>query len=417
MKWMMQPQKMLFIVSLLGFSSGLPLALSGATLQFWYNTTGISFMALGLVNIIGLPYTFKFLWAPFMDRYVWPRLGRRRGWMLFTQALLVLSLFLMGFTSPASSPYVLGALAVFVAFFSASQDVAVDAYRTDSLTDANLGMGNALYTAGYRVAMLISGGLALILAGQFGFQSTYMLMAALMCIGIVATLFGREPSEKLAPAPTSLRNAVVMPFKAFLERPAAYLILAFILLYKLGDAFTFSLLGPFLSRKLGLSLQELGVIYKTVGLLATLFGVFLGGSLLRFLGMYRSLMLFGLLQGISCLFFMVLLHSGRSYPLLFCTVALENVTSGMGTIAFISFLMKLCDHRYTATQFALLSSFSAIGRVYVGPIAGYIADHYGWNNYFIIGFLLSLPGLILLYWMHRSREEGLDSFSYPASST
>lgn len=412
MKILRNTQGLLASIFFLGFASGLPLALSGATLQFWYTTAGVSFLALGLLNAIGLPYTFKFLWAPLMDRYVWPGLGRRRGWILFTQILLVLGLLSMAWLEPADSPYLLAGLAVMLAFFSASQDVAVDAFRTDSLDDAHLGLGNALYTAAYRLAMLVSGGLALILAGEWGFKITYIVMAFLMLLGIAATALSKEPRIRESQLPHSLRDAITLPFKAFLSRPGALLILLFILFYKLSDAFTFSLLGPFLSRELGLSLKALGAMYKTVGLMSTLLGVFLGGGLLKRLGMYRSLLFFGVLQGATCLFFLLLLSGNPSFPLIFSAIALENVSSGMGTIAFISFIMKLCDHRYTATQFALLSSFSAVGRVYVGPIAGYVADHFGWGHYFVIGFLCALPGLFLLQWMHSSRKNGLASFEF-----
>lgn len=392
----------IFLVFLLGFSSGLPLALTGATLQFWYNAVGVSLVALGLVNLLGQPYTFKFVWSPLMDRFSWPLLGRRRGWMLFTQVMLIIFLIAMAFSDPDHHPIALGVLALCTAFFSASQDIAVDAYRTDVLTQHNVGIGNAFYTGGYRIAMLISGGVALILAGFFGFKFTYLCMAALMLIGVFATLLGREPICLHQPA--TMSEAITHPFKAFLQKPMAWFLLLFVLLYKLGDAFALSLLGPFLARTLEFSLQELGAIYKTTGLIATLIGVFAGGLLLNRLGLFRALLVFGFLQGASCLFFIVLVHAGKNYPLLFTAIAFENITSGMGTIAFLSFLMNLCDHRYTATQFALLSSLSAIGRVYIGPFAGLIAEHYGWTNYFIFGFLLSLPGLLLLWWIQNRVE-------------
>lgn len=396
------PHPTIFLIFLLGFSSGLPLALTGATLQFWYNAVGVSLVGLGLVNLIGQPYTFKFLWAPLMDRFSWPLLGRRRGWMVFTQLALVILLIAMAFTDPRTQPFALAILGVCTAFFSASQDVAVDAYRTDILSQANVGLGNACYTTGYRIAMLVSGGIALIFAGYIGFKATYLLMAALMLIGVVATLLGREPV--CLRTPTTLKEAVVNPFKAFLQKPLAWALLLFILLYKLGDAFALSLLGPFIANTLHLSLQELGTIYKTVGLAATLFGVFIGGGLLNRLGLFRSLLIFGFLQGAALLFFILLIYSGKNFSLLVAAIAFENVTGGMGTIAFLAFLMNLCDHRYTATQFALLSSLSAVGRVYVGPVAGLFAEHYGWANYFLMGFLLSLPGLFLLWWLQNKVE-------------
>ncbi|MBI5447809.1 MAG: MFS transporter [Gammaproteobacteria bacterium] len=393
------PHPIFFLIFLLGFSSGLPLALTGATLQFWYTAAGFSLVSLGLLNLVGQAYTFKFIWAPLMDRFKWPLFGRRRGWMLCTQILLIASLSAMAFVDPAEHPWRLALLGILTAFFSASQDIAVDAYRTDVLTTNNLGLGNAFFTTGYRLAVLVSGGIGLIFAGYLGFKVMYLLMAALMLLGVLGTLMGKEPI--CSHTPKTLQEALIPPFKVFLQKPLAWIVLIFIVFYKLGDAFAFSLLGPFLMRTLHLSLQEIGTVYKTVGLLATLTGAFIGGVYLKRLGLYRALLIFGILQGVSTLFFILLTCSGKSYPLLIAAIVIENLTSGMGTIAFLSFLMHLCDHHYSATQFALLSSLSAVGRVYIGPFAGFFAERYGWADYFFMGFLLSLPGLFLLWWLKK----------------
>jgi len=386
----------------LGFSSGLPLALTSSTLQFWYQTAGFSLVSLGLLSLLGQPYTFKFLWAPLMDRFAWLAWGRRRGWMLFTQMMIILLLIVMALLEPQHHPLLLGCVALATAFFSASQDIAVDAYRTDSLSSEEVGLGNALYTAGYRIAMLVSGGVVLILAGISGFQVMYGVMAGLMLIGVVATLLAKEPICKRTPV--SLREAVVNAFSVFFQKPMAWFLVLFVFFYKLSDAFSLSLLGPFLIRTLHLTLQELGVMYKTVGLISTLVGVFLGGFYLKRLGYYRALLYFGFLQALTGLFFIALIYVEKNYFLLITTIALENITSGLGTIAFLSFLMNLCDHRYTATQFALLTSLSTIGRVYIGPLAGLIAEYFGWMNYFLIGFLLCFPGLFLLYFIRNKVE-------------
>ena len=392
---------------LLGFSSGLPLALVGGTLQAWFTVSGVDIVTIGFLGLVGQPYVYKFLWAPFMDRFVPPLFGRRRGWLLLTQIAVSAAIAAMALFNPAITPGALSALALVIAFLSASQDIAVDAYRTDVLQPRERGLGAAVSVGGYRMAMIVSGGLALILADHIGWSAMYLLMAAIMAIGVLGTLLGPEP--EIAPSvPSSLAQAVLQPWQEFMARRAALALLLLIVLYKLGDAFAGSLTLAFLLRGAGFTLTEIGAVYKTVSLVATLVGAVFGGSLLASLGLYRALLLFGVLQAVSNLGFMWLALSGKSMVLMVSAVAFENFAGGMGTAAFVALLMALCDHRYTATQYALLSALSAIGRVFVGPAAGYLVTWLGWPDFFAATFATALPGLGLL-WLLRDHIRGLEN--------
>lgn len=392
---------------LLGFSSGLPLALVGGTLQAWFTVSGIDIVTIGFLGLVGQPYVYKFLWAPFMDRFVPPLLGRRRGWLMLTQIAVAGALAGMALFNPALTPGALSAVALLVAFLSASQDIAVDAYRTDVLQPRERGLGAAVSVGGYRLAMIVSGGLALILADHIGWSAMYLLMAASMLIGVFGTLLGPEP--EIAPSvPLTLAAAVLKPWQEFMTRRAALALLLLIVLYKLGDAFAGSLTQAFLLRGAGFTLTEIGAVYKTVSLIATLVGAVFGGSLLASFGLYRALLLFGVLQAVSNLGFLWLALSGKSMVLMISAVAFENFAGGMGTAAFVALLMSLCDHRYTATQYALLSALSAIGRVFVGPVAGYLVSWLGWTQFFVVTFLTALPGLGLL-WLLRVDIRGLEN--------
>lgn len=403
----------LAVVLLLGFSSGLPLALTSGTLQAWVTVEGVDLTTIGLLTLVGIPYTWKFLWAPAMDRFVPPFLGRRRGWLLVTQLALMAGIAAMATCSPRQDVALLAALALFVAFASASHDIVVDAYRTDITPATGRGLAAAMNVLGYRLAMLTSGAFALVLAAGsgwisgIGWQSAYLVMAALVGVGIVATLWGREPQGAPA-APRTLEEAVMAPLREFFSRPGAWVMLALIVLYKLGDAFAVSLSTAFLIRGAGFSPDDVGYVNKGMGLAATIVGVVFGGAIMLRLGLYRSLMAFGLLQAFSNLLYMVLAGAGKSYPLLLLTVGVDNVAGGMGTAAFVALLMALCDHRFTATQYALLSALAAFGRVYVGPAAGWLTDprHVGmdWGAFFLVTFLVALPGLALLAWKRRTIE-------------
>jgi len=392
----------------LGFASGLPLALTTGTLQAWATVDGVSLQAIGFLTLVGSAYTLKFLWAPLMDRYTPPLLGRRRGWMVVTQLLLALAIMAMGLLSPSKALLPLALIAVFVAFCSASQDIAFDAYRTDVLRKEERGAGAAVSVLGYRLAMLVSGGLALVIADSWlGWGSMYMLMGALMALAILATLWAPEP-ETPAAAPRTLGEAVTGPLLEFFSRPGAIVLLVLIVLYKLGDAFAGSLSTAFLIRAAGFSATEVGTINKVLGLGATIIGALAGGSLLARLGLYRSLMLFGLLQAVSNLGFWLLAISPKSILLMAAAVGVENLCGGLGTAAFVALLMGLCDHRFSATQFALLSALSAVGRTYLaGPLAPPMVEHYGWPVFFLITVAIALPGLALLWW-RRADVRALD---------
>ena len=417
------------MVLLLGFASGLPLALTGGTLQAWMTVEGIDLKTIGIFTLVGLPYTWKFLWAPLMDRFVPPFLGRRRGWIAATQLTLMFGIAVMGVMDPRSAPWALAALAVFVAFASASQDIVFDAYRTDVLRAPERGIGAAVSVLGYRIAMLVSGALALIIAGGgefyglgtitgIGWRSTYLIMAGLMMIGMLAVLWAPEPEVTVVP-PRTLEEAVYEPLREFFSRPSAWALLGLIILYKLGDAFAGSLSTAFLIRGAGFSPAEVGAINKGMGLIATIVGVLFGGTLMVKLGLYRSLLIFGILQGVSNLMFMWVAIAGKDYAVMASAVAVENVCGGMGTTAFVALLMSLCNARFTATQFALLSALASFGRVYVGPVAGYVTDptglDVGWAPFFFITFLTALPGIALVWWM-RSAIEALSVRKAPESA-
>jgi PAT family beta-lactamase induction signal transducer AmpG len=383
------------VLLLLGFASGLPLALTSGTLQAWLAVEGVDITTIGLFTLAGLPYTWKFLWAPLMDRYVPPWLGRRRGWILATQLLLMAGIATMGSLSPSGAPWALAALALLVASCSASQDIVFDAYRTDLLRERERGAGAAVSVLGYRMAMLVSGALALILADHVGWRDTYWLMAGLMMVGVAAAFWGPEPDGEIKP-PRTLREAVAEPLREFFSRGAALWLLGLIVLYKIGDAFAGSLTTAFLIRGAGFSPTDVGAINKGMGLAATIIGALFGGALMVKLRLYRALMLFGVLQAVSNLSFMWLAAAGKNYSIMVFAVAFENLAGGMGTAAFVALLMALCNHRYTATQYALLSALAAVGRVYVGPASGYVVEAVGWATFFFVTFLAALPGLALL---------------------
>jgi MFS transporter, PAT family, beta-lactamase induction signal transducer AmpG len=384
----------------LGFSSGLPLALSGGTLQAWLTVEDVDIKTIGLFSLVGLPYTLKFLWSPLMDRFVVPIFGRRRGWIALSQLTLIGLILAMSVTSPKNGLWFLALLAFCLTFVSASQDVAIDAYRTEVLRERERGIGAAVSVTGYRVAMLVSGALALILSEYLGWRVTYMLMALIMSIGVVSVWLGPEPEDPGTP-PTSMKDAVEGPFREFFSRPGIWSLLALIVLYKLGDAFAGSLTTTFLIRGVNFSVGEVGAINKGMGLASTIIGALFGGVLMARLRLFRSLLIFGILQAVSNLSFMFLALVGKSYPLMIFTIAFENLAGGMGTAAFVAFLMVLCNHNYTATQFALLSALASLGRVFVGPLSGVLVDGMGWTVFFFSTFLFALPGLALLWIMRE----------------
>lgn len=381
---------------LLGFSSGLPISLTAATLQAWMTVAGAHLRTIEIFGLVGLPYILKFLWSPFMDRFVPPVLGRRRGWIIITQLGLVTGIGTMAFGSPGDAPWSFAALALLVAFTSASQDIVVDAYRADILHETERGAGVAVFVTGYRIAMLVSGALAFILSDLIGWRNTYLLMAALMSVGIGAAFFGPEPERSVVP-PRNMQEAVWGPLKDFFSRRAAFMILLLIVLYKLADAYAGAMTTPFLIRGLGFSATDVGAVNKAFGLAALIVGATFGGTLMVKLGLFRSLLMFGILQAVSILSFVLLALAGKSYLFMIIAIALENFTAGMGTTAFLSLLMALCNQRFSATQYALLSSLASLGRIFIAPTSGYVAESTGWPVFFFISALAGIPGLLLLW--------------------
>ncbi|AEC20942.1 muropeptide transporter [Pusillimonas sp. T7-7] len=390
----------------LGFASGLPLALTSGTLQAWATVDNVSLQNIGFLTLIGTAYTLKFLWAPLVDRYAPPLLGRRRSWIFLTQLLLAASIAGMGLFSPGDNLGLMAALAVLVAFLSATQDIAFDAYSTDVLRKEERAAGAAIKVLGYRLAMIVSGGLALVLADQWlGWSNMYFLMGGFMAVCAIATILAPEP-EVVARAPRTLTLAVVEPLVEFFKRRGAITILLLIILYKLGDAFAGALSTTFLLRGAGFSVSEVGTINKVFGLAATIVGALAGGAIMARLGLYRSLMLFGLMQAVSNFGYWVLAVTPPHLYSMALVVAVENLCGGLGTAAFVALLMALCKQEFSATQFALLSALSAVGRTYLaGPLTPPLVESMGWPGFFVITVLIALPGLVLL----RLRKSEIDS--------
>ncbi len=389
----------MLVMLLTGFSSGLPLLLTGSTLKFWMREEGLDLTTIGFFGLVGLPYTLKFLWAPFMDRIIPPFGGRRRGWMIITQVVLLLTLASMTFVQPAIHLPAIAALCLLIAFASASQDIVLDAYRREYLTDEELGIGSSIFVNGYRIGLLASGALALVLAEYLSWPTAYFLLGLFMLVGIVATVFAPEPMIETAP-PSTLQEAFIGPFLEFCRRPGWLSILLFILLYKLGDSMASEMLSPFWVD-LEVSKPQIAGIVKTFGFGASIVGGLLAGLVVYRWGIIPSLFIFGLLQMISTAGFAVLAIVGNHLPTLTAVIAFENLTGGMGTTAFVAFMASLTDKRFTATQYALLSSFMGIPRVLAGSITGVLATWLGWTGFFIVCTALAIPGLLLIPQLRR----------------
>jgi PAT family beta-lactamase induction signal transducer AmpG len=408
-------ERRLIFVFVMGFASGLPLALSAGTLAIWLTEAGVSLAAIGLFAAAGTPYSVKFLWAPLIDRVPLPLLsrllGRRRSWMVMIQALLMVAVIMLGLTRPEEAPLITAAFALLVAFLSASQDIVIDAYRIEILKPEQQGAGAAMTQAGYRFGMIASGAGALYLADEktagLSWSIVYVVMAALVVIGMIAAILAPEPRAE-QPKPGRgvkvwVREAVVDPFGEFIARNgihAAALILAFILLYKLGDAFAGVMANPFYI-KIGFSKAEIASVSKIFGVLATLAGVFLGGVVVARFGVLMSLFGCGILQMLSNLMFAAQAAVGADVGFLVLTIGIENLSGGMGSAAFVAYLSLLCNTAYTGTQYALFSSFMAVGRTWLSASSGWVAEQTDWVTFFIISTVIALPGLLMLIWMTR----------------
>jgi PAT family beta-lactamase induction signal transducer AmpG len=358
---------------------------------------GVDLGSIGLFSLVALPYSLKFLWSPLLDRYVPPFLGRRRGWLVLTQIALVVTIAVMSFQRPGQALQLLAINALLIAFFSASQDIAFDAYRVDVLEEREMGAGAAVTVLGYRIALLTTGSLALILADRIPWTAVYLCMAALMALSIGFSLWAPEPIGRDQP-PATLAEAVKLPFLEFFQRSGlarGLLILAFIMLYKLGDGLVNNMATPFLLQ-MGFSQTDIGAIQGGMGLLATIVGALAGGAILSRLGINRSLWVFGGLQALSNLAYYVLAQTGQNYPLMVVAINIENFCAGLVTAGFVAFLMSCCNHRFSATQFALLSSLMAVSRDILVAPAGKVAQATGWPTFFLLTLIASLPGLLLL---------------------
>lgn len=394
-------------VLFLSFSSTLPLVLLSGTLQAWYTDAGVSLMVIGSLSLLQYAYLVKFLWAPLMDRYVPIALGRRRAWILITQVGLALTLTIIAFMNPAREPWEMFWMAAITAFISASQDIAIDGYRVDVLRQNERGLGSAVTAVGGRVAMLVSGGLALIMAVNYGWRITYLLMALLMLAQIIVTLSASNPERAVSP-PLPLQDAVVAPFLELLTRKYIMMILLLVLIYKFGDALALSLNTTFLMRDIGFTLLELGYTYKLVSVIAALLGGFAGGFLMPRLGLYRSLMIFGFLQTVTNLSFMLLAIVGKSFSLMIGAIFSDYFCGGLSTVAFVAFLIALCRQEYSATQYSILSAFMAITRVVIGPVAAYLVKHIGWASFYLVTFFAGFPALFFLRWLRERVDFGVN---------
>ncbi len=415
-------QPRVLIVLMLGFSSGLPLALSGSTLLVWMRESGVDLGTIGLFALVGTPYTLKFIWAPLVDALHVPlftrAFGRRRGWLVFSQLLLIGAILLLALTDPARSPLFVALGALLVAAMSSTQDIVVDAFRVESLPESEQAAGMASYVAAYRIGMLISTAGVLFLVSAF--ESTgigrhaawmwgYVAMAALVLIGTITALLATEPEQSVRAeaatrdedAFTRVAHAAVGAFSEFLARKYAWVALAFVVLFKFTDAFSGTMTAPFVID-LGFTRNDYAAIVKGVGLIATLVGGFAGGYLARRYSLVASLWIGGVLQALSNLVFAWLAYVGVNQWALAAAISAENFTGAIGTVIFVAYLSALCQNPlHTATQYALLTALAAVGRTYLSSGAGYVAETTGWPLFFMISVLVAVPSLILLAWLQR----------------
>jgi len=395
--WQVFQNRKMSSLLFLGFSSGLPLYLTSKTLQAWMTLEKVDLASIGWFSLVTIPYSVKFIWSPLLDSYTPPFLGRRRGWLLLCQIGLVIAIGTMSLQNPGKTLPILALNALLLAFFSATQDIGADAYRTDILLPAERGTGVANFVLGYRLALIVTGSLAFILADHLGWPQIYLVMMGIMMLISLISFWAPEPIPN-SPPPANLHQAIFLPFLDFFQRQGNFKgvgILAFIILYKLGDSLVNNMSTPFLLMN-GFSQTDIGTINGGLGLLATIMGIILGGLLINRLGGNRSLWIFGGLQSISTLSYFALSVIGKNYLWMILAINIEHFCAGLGTAAFLSFLMGLCNPRFSATQYALLSSFMAFSRdILVGP-SGTIVEHMGWSMFFILSFLVAIPGLLLL---------------------
>ncbi len=396
-------RKMLAIL-LLAAASGFPNQLTESALQAWLKDSGATNITIGLVSYVALPYLLKPLWAPLVDRYPLPFLGRRRGWILVMQLAIAAALALLAFQSPAASLAAVTGCAAAIVFFSATQDIAIDAYRTDVSLPSERGVAAAATNLGYRFTSYAAQAVALIVADYFGWRPAFLIMAGGMLLFCAATVW--SPSTQNRYQPRTLGESVAAPLRELLGSPSALTFIAVVLLFKIGDAFANKLFTPFM-MDVGFSKTEIGVIIKLLFTASSLVGSVLGGVLMVRLGLLRAMLGFGVLQALSNLLYCLLAVSGKSYPIMCLAVLVEHVAAAMGSIALVALIMALCDRRYSAFQYALLSAIALLPRYSLGYPAGWVADHGGWYLYYVTSFAIALPGLAMV-WLTRAKIAALD---------
>ena len=397
MSWRSYCNRRMLICLVLGFSSGLPLFILLNLLQAWLAKSGLNVKALGLFALVMFPYTWKFLWSPLMDRFHFGRMGRRRSWMFLTQVALFFGIGMMGMINPHTQVGLIAVMASLIAFLSASQDIVSDAYRREILQEEELGLGSAIHVNAYKLSGMVPGALSLVLADVMPWQTVFWITAAFMLPGVVCTLMVKEPTVYGAP-PKNLREAVVLPFKEFVTRDGwgkALWVLAFIFFYKLGDSMATALATKFYID-LGFSMTQIGVVSKTTSLWASVAGGIIGGIWMIRLGINRALWVFGVIQAVAILGFAWLAKVGASSVVLAAVIGFEAFGVGLGTAVFVAYIMRETDPRYTATQFALFTSLSAVPRTFINSSVGYIVASIGWFNFFLVCFALALPGMLIL---------------------
>ena len=379
---------------MMGYCSGLPLLLTGGTLQAWMTDEKIDLTAIGMVSLIGMPYVLKFLWAPFLDRYQIPFLGRRKGWMIIFQVLILVSIFGLSLSNPTTNLMAVLGWAFCIALFSASQDVVVDAYRREIMPDEELGLGSSLYVNGYRLAMIVSGSLALNMADNMPFANVYKIMALCMIPAILFTIIAPKENHHIK-IPSNMKEAVFGPLQEFFTRKGAFIVLLFILLYKVGDSMAANMTTPFILQ-LGYTKSDLGNVAKLFGLVSTIIGGLIGGVMMLRYNMKWSLIFFGILQAVSTIGFAILPSMPITLSSLAIVVAFENLASGMGTAAYAAYMASLTNKQFTATQYALLTALMGVPRVILSSPTGKMAEVMGWEMFFVFCTVVAIPGLLLL---------------------
>ena len=398
--------KRIMAVLLMSFASGLPFNLSGSGFAFqaWLASEGVNLKAIGFYSLVGLPYIFKFLWAPLLDRYLPPLLGRRRGWIVVFQACLAVAIGVMGFSSPTEAPYFLAAMALLVVFLSSSQDIVIDAYRVDTIPASERGMAAAAAAFGYRTASILASTVLVLIAAHTSWRVAFLVIAVIMAATMLTTFWAPEPLTPGQP-PKTLADAVWHPLKNLVSQKGAWGFLLLVLIYKAGDAFALSLYSAFMIKGVGFSLDQLSIAGKANMTVSTVIGVTLGGWVYMRWGMFRSLLIFGIGQSLSNLLYTVLALSGKKVWLMALATTIDTGVGGMGQAAFVGFLMSLCSSSFSATQYALLSAMASIPRVTTGAIAGTLVSHIGWPKFFVVTCLTAVPGLILLVILRRPLKE------------